>query len=73
VKKKNYDENYILITSLFPGRAAISTQEAAEILGVNIKTLRWAIKRVNNPLPTIKVNNRIVIPIAPFAQWLCGY
>lgn len=64
MKKKNYDENYILITSLFPGRAAISTQEAAEILGVNIKTLRWAIKRVKSALinlPLLLLNNPLNI------------
>ena len=65
---KGYRENLELINTLFNGRVAITVYECADVLGVNHKTVREVIRRVNNPIPTVRVGRRIMIPVARFAQ-----
>ena len=61
LEKVGYRENYELLKELFPGRATISTVEAAEVIGSDVRTVRAATETVKNPLPSCKVGNKIVI------------
>ena len=67
---KSYRDNYERLNDLFPGRMSISIDECASVLGVNHKTVRETVKRVNNPIPTVKIGKRRMIPIALLARWM---
>lgn len=67
---KSYRDNYERLNDLFPGRMSISIDECASVLGVNHKTVRETVKRANNPIPTVKIGKRRMIPIALFARWM---
>ena len=61
-----------VVREMFPGKVAISINEASDVLGINRNTLYDATKRLRNPLPSQRVNRkRIVIPLAGLARWLC--
>ena len=72
MEARGYRENYERLNELFPGRASITIEECASVLGVNHKTVRETIKRVINPIPTVKVGRRRMIPIARLARWMSG-
>lgn len=73
LEKPGYRENYELLRELFPGRATVSTVEAAAAIGTDVRTLRAATQLVRNPLPSCKVGDKkIVIPIPALARWMCG-
>ena len=71
LEKAGYRENYELLRDLFPGRATISTVEAANVIGSDVRTIRAAIGKVNNPLPSCKIGSKVVIPIPALARWMC--
>lgn len=66
-----YRDTLELLNTIYAGRAAISVEECAVLLGVNHKTVRESMHRVHNPIPSVKVGRRIVIPVAKLARWLC--
>ena len=66
-----YRENYERLNELFPGRVSITIVECAGALGVNHKTVRESLVRVHNPIPSVKVGKRRMIPIANLARWMC--
>ena len=71
MEREGYRENLELLREHFPGRGCINMAEAADFLGVEIKTVHAAIQNRTNPLPTKKVGtHRVVIPLALFARWL---
>lgn len=71
MEKPGYRESYEHLLSMFPGRVAISVQETADVMGVSIKTVYAATRRVKNPLPCKHIGSaRIVIPIAALARWM---
>lgn len=70
MEKAGYREQLELLLKYFPGRAAISTQEAATILGTRPETVYKAMKRVKDPLPSRKVLGKVVIPITSLARWM---
>lgn len=73
MEKTGYRENYELLRELFPGRATLSTTEAAEAMGTDVRTIRAATELVRNPLPSCKVGEKkTVIPIPALARWMCG-
>ncbi len=72
MEKSGYRENYEILRDLFPGRATISTVEAANVVGSDVRTIRAAIERVNDPLPARKIGTKTVIPIPALARWMCG-
>lgn len=72
MEPRGYRENYERLNDLFPERVSISIDECASVLGVNHKTVRETVKRVNNPIPTVKVGRRRMIPIARLARWMSG-
>lgn len=68
---------YSIITEIYPRRAFLHPEEVAELLGVNVKTVREAIKRKYNPLPARDVskgtkNKYYVIPITELCKWGTG-
>ena len=72
MEKQGYRENIELLTQMFPGRAAISVKEAAEVTGTSIGNIYDMVKRVRNPLPHQKMGARVLIPVAGLARWMCG-
>ena len=71
MEKKGYREQLEMLREQFPDRQTITPRETARVLGVNIKTVYSAMKRVRNPLPSIEVTkNRSVVPIARLASWM---
>ena len=71
MEKKGYREQLEMLKEQFPDRQTITPQEVAEVLGVNVKTVYSAMKRVRDPLPSIKITkNRSVVPIARLASWM---
>ena len=71
MEKKDYRINLEMLMKLFPERASISTQEAADVLDCSDKTIRSAIKRRYNPLPAVKISSKkYLIAIPSFARWL---
>jgi len=49
----------------------ITTEEAAEYLGVGVETVRFYTKREHNPLPTIIISPKIIrINKEYFVEWL---
>lgn len=72
-EKIGYRENYELLRELFPGRATVSTTEAAQAIGIDVRTIRAAIELVRDPLPSCKIGEKkVVIPIPALARWMCG-
>ena len=72
LEKQGYSEQLSMLREMFPGKVAISINEASDVLGINRNTLYDATKRLRNPLPSQRVNRkRIVIPLAGLARWLC--
>lgn len=74
---QGYYEMLELIEKKYPGRAFLKPQEAAELAGVNIKTLRAAIEKRHNPLPARNVSSGIknksyIIPLTEFVRWCLG-
>jgi hypothetical protein len=66
-----------LIQGRFPERAFLSPKEAAELMGVNIKTVVAAIERKYNPLPARNVSNglknkKYIIPVTELCRWGMG-
>lgn len=73
MEKKGYRDQLALLRELFPDRVAITPTEAARALGWNIKTVRSAIARRVNPIPSqTQTASRVVIPVTGLARWLCG-
>mgnify|MGYP002513058336 CR=1 FL=1 len=73
LEKAGYRENYELLRELFPGRATVTTVEAAEAMGADVRTIRAAIELVRDPLPSCKIGEKkVVIPIPALARWMCG-
>ena len=67
----NFRDNLELLTTLFPGRATISPKEAATAMGADVGTIYDAMRRVHNPLPSVKLSpKKIVIPVAQLASWM---
>jgi hypothetical protein len=73
MEKPGYSEQLQLLREIFPDRITISPNEAAKALGWDIKTVRAALTRRVNPIPSHKQSKaRLMIPITGFARWLCG-
>lgn len=71
MEKTGYREVYEQLQELFPDRATISVNEAAQVLGVSPGTVYSAVRRAKNPLPSKKLGaTKVVIPIAALARWM---
>ena len=70
MEPKGYRENLERLNELFPDRVSISVEECASVLGLNHKTVRESLKREKNPIPSVKIGRRRLIPIAKFARWM---
>ena len=71
MEMKGYRENLELLNETFQGRIMLTVDECAAAIGVNSKTVRETIRRVNNPLPSVRVGRRVMIPVARLARWMC--
>lgn len=73
MEKAGYRDQLALLREMFPTRVAITPAEAAKALGWDARTVRAAMARRVNPLPSQQQTAaRKVIPIAALARWLCG-
>jgi hypothetical protein len=71
---QGYYELLELIEKKHPEKAFLKPKEAAEIMGVNIKTIMTAINKKYNPLPARNVgagvkNKSYIIPVTELARW----
>ena len=71
MEKEGYRETLAFITGMYPDRLTLTVKEVAAVMGATIGTVYEAAKRVRNPLPTKKLNGKIVIPIPALARWMC--
>lgn len=74
-EKEFYRDNLALLSEKYPGRSALTVEEAAKELGISRKSVTAAIERRVNPLPARDVSrgklNRVYrIPITAIASWL---
>lgn len=73
MEKEGYREQLALLREIYPDRVTLTPPEVAKCLGWNIKTVRAALSRRVNPIPSQKQSAaRVVVPITQFARWLCG-
>lgn len=71
MEKEGYRETLAFLSGLYPGKVCLTVKETADAMGSNICTVYEALKRVRNPLPSKKLNGKIVIPIPALARWMC--
>ena len=71
MEKQGYRENLELLLERFPDRMAISVKEASVILGRSESSVRDAMKKKRDPLPSKKLGGSVIIPIAQLARWMC--
>lgn len=64
-EKEDFRENLARLTERFPGREAISIQEAAPILGRCVRTLVD-----DKKFPKIKIGSSWSVPLVGLARWL---
>lgn len=64
-EKEDFRENLARLTERFPGREAISIQEAAPVVGRCVKMLSY-----DKSFPKRKVGNRWSVPLVGLARWL---
>ena len=48
---------------------ALSPREAAKSLGISERTL-WAATAPRGPIPSVKLGNRVLYPVAGLQEWL---
>ena len=70
MEPKGYREIIERLNELFPDRVSISVVECASVLGLNHKTVRKLLKRGKNPIPSVKIGRRRMIPIAKLVRWM---
>lgn len=71
----NYGQNYRSIieaaNTLFPRKEFLTPPQVAELLSVDVRTVRRAVTRKINPLPKVMLSNtRYKVPVESLAQWL---
>lgn len=73
MERDGYRETYALIIRMFPDRLTLSVKEVAKVMSVCEASVRQALNRRVNPLPSQKITpGRIVIPVPQLARWLSG-
>ena len=70
MEKVGYREQLEFLTTMFPGKAAITVNETATIMGTRPQTVYQAIHRVRDPLPSCKILGKVLVPIAGLARWM---
>lgn len=58
MEKQNYRDTRGYLSELFPGRLTITPQEAARVMGCDIKTVYNSIALVKNPLPDVRMTKK---------------
>lgn len=73
MEKEGYRETISALQERYGGKLALTVAEAAEVLGVSEWTVRQDLKKkYGKPLPSRRLGrNRIVIPVAGLARWMC--
>lgn len=73
MEKAGYRDQLALLREIYPDRITITPQETAKLLGWDIRTVRAAIARKVDPIPSVKRSAKCVsVPITELARWLCG-
>ncbi len=75
VRQEGYYELLDLIKSIHPDKAFLRVTEAAQVTGLNTKTIKAAIEKRINPLPAINIgtgkkNKIYLIAIPSLVRWV---
>lgn len=73
-EKEGFREQLARLDELYPGREAISIQEASALLGLYRRTLledeSFPAKKIGAPRSSR--GGKYVVPKVPLARWMCG-
>ncbi|MBO5375002.1 MAG: hypothetical protein J6A54_06115 [Clostridia bacterium] len=73
MERSGYRETLAFISEMFPGRLTLKVKEVAQVMSVCENTVRQAISRNDDPLPSQKlVSGTIIVPVPQLARWLSG-
>lgn len=62
---EDYRDNLELLGKLFPGKATITIEETAQVIGCHKRTIAG-----NDNIPVVKVGRRSAVPIVGLARYL---
>lgn len=62
---EDYRDNLELLGKLFPGKATITIEETAQVIGCHERTIAK-----NDDIPIVKVGRRSAVPIVGLARYL---
>ena len=62
---EDYRDNLELLGKLFPGKATITIEETAQVIGCHKRTIAG-----NDDIPVVKVGRRSLVPIVGLARYL---
>lgn len=62
---EDYRDNIELLSKLFPGKATITIEETAQVIGCHKRTISE-----NDDIPVVKIGRRSAVPIVGLARYL---
>lgn len=62
---EDYRDNLELLGRLYPGKATLTVEETAQIIGCHKQTIVE-----NNDIPVIKIGRRLAVPVVGLARYL---
>ena len=65
---EDYRDNLELLSKMFPGKATITIEETAQVIGCHKRTIAE-----NDDIPIVKVGRRSAVPIVGLARYLSKY
>lgn len=51
-------------------KGTLTRQEAAEFLNLSLPVLDGMLKRIENPVPSIRIGRKVIIPVNALQNWL---
>lgn len=62
---EDYRDNIALLSQMFPGKATLTVEETAQIIGCHKQTIVE-----NNDIPVVKIGRRLAVPVVGLARYL---
>ena len=62
---EDYRDNIALLTQMFPGKATLTVEEAAAVIGCDKRTIIS-----HKEVPTVRVGRRVTVPLFGLARYL---
>lgn len=62
---EDYRDNLELLGRLYPGKATLTVEETAQIIGCHKQTIVE-----NNDIPVVKIGRRLAVPVVGLARYL---